>query len=589
MRVLKSPMHHRYVLTFYATQYAILCLFYKTVLWSYQVISYVRIDLAGKAGSFENIKEMQMMRSLVDVRILQREYLLAITRALTAELDLHDVLRIILQSAVELVSGQAGMIALADPDTEKLRVVAVYGIPSHLVDHFAPLVRDLPQKGEQTAVPEMMRRLQQVAQKAGLGLKQMIRLPMTSGDDVIGLIYVFLSGNYYFVDDAAALLRSFAEQAAIAVKNARLYEQVNKEKQRLNAIIEQSADGVMILDPSLRITVFNKALSRMTGWPASEAIGRYHHEIFRWDKVKTEMDLHDALANGWPLPGAAHLYVEGDLLRRDPDRHQGVNGRRINLGITYAPLMESDGRMTDIIANVRDLTRYREEEALQKTFISVISHELKTPVSIIKGYAGTLRRQDANWSPEVIDESLNVIEEEADQLTDLIDILLEVSRLQAGTFNLELSDGVMLPKLAADTARKFSSQTGKHDFIIDFPPDFPPICGDERRLIQVFNNLASNAIKYAPEGGDIVISGEVHPEHVTVSVSDQGIGIPAHERHRIFQKFSRLDNALSRKTEGTGLGLFLTKAIVEAHGGRIWFSSNEDDPGTTFTFSLPRD
>ena len=530
-----------------------------------------------------------MTRSLVDVRILQREYLLAITRALTAELDLHDVLRIILQSAVELVSGQAGMIALADPDTEKLGVVAVYGIPPHLVDHFAPLVRDLPQKGEQTTVPEMMRRLQQVAQKAGLGLKQMIRLPMTSGDDVIGLIYVFLSGNYYFVDDAAALLRSFAEQAAIAVKNARLYQQVSKEKQRLNAIIEQSADGVMILDPSLRVTVFNKALSRMTGWPASEAIGRYHYEIFRWDKLKTEMDLHDALANGWPLPGAAHLYVEGDLSRRDHDRHQAVNGRRINLGITYAPLMESDGRMTDIIANVRDLTRYREEEALQKTFISVISHELKTPVSIIKGYAGTLRRQDANWSPEVIDESLNVIEEEADQLTDLIDILLEVSRLQAGTFNLELSEGVMLSKLATDTARKFSSQTSKHNFNIDFPADFPPVCGDERRLIQVFNNLASNAIKYAPEGGDIVISGEVHPEHVTVSVSDQGIGIPAHERHRIFQKFSRLDNALSRKTEGTGLGLFLTKAIIEAHGGRIWFNNNEDGPGTTFTFSLPRD
>lgn len=530
-----------------------------------------------------------MTRSLVDVRILQREYLLAITRALTAELDLPDVLRIILQSAVELVSGQAGIIALADPDTERLRVAAAYGIPAHLLDHFAPLVRDLPQKGEQTVVPEMMRRLQQIAQKADLGLKQMIRLPMTSGDDVVGLIYVFLSGNYYFVDDAAALLRSFAEQAAIAVKNARLYQQVNKEKQRLDAIIEQSADGVMILDPALRITVFNKALSRMTGWPASDAIGRYHHEIFRWERLKTDMDLHDALANGWPLPGAAHLYVEGDLLRRNHERHQGANHRRISLGITYAPLMEPDGRMTDIIANVRDLTRYREEEALQKTFISVISHELKTPVSIIKGYAGTLRRQDANWSPDVVDESLSVIEEEADQLTDLIDSLLEVSRLQAGTFNLELSEGVALPKLAADTARKFSSQTDKHKFIIDFPPDFPPIRGDERRLIHVFNNLASNAIKYAPDGGDIVISGEVHPEHVTVSISDQGIGIPAHERHRIFQKFSRLDNALSRKTDGTGLGLFLTKAIIEAHDGRIWFTSNEDGPGTTFTFSLPRD
>jgi len=181
-----------------------------------------------------------------------------------------------------------------------------------------------------------------------------------------------------------------------------------------------------------------------------------------------------------------------------------------------------------------------------------------------------------------------VIEEEADHLTDLIDNLLETSRLQAGTFSLEISEEILLPKLAASVARKFRSQANNHTFTVDFPPDFPPVMGDERRLIQVLNNLISNAIKYSLEGGAITVSGAIHPQHVTVSVADEGIGIPKHEQHRIFQQFSRLDNALSRKTEGTGLGLFLTKAIVEAHHGRIWFSNNEG-PGTTFTFSLPRD
>jgi signal transduction histidine kinase len=251
--------------------------------------------------------------------------------------------------------------------------------------------------------------------------------------------------------------------------------------------------------------------------------------------------------------------------------------------------MDEDGRMTNVIANVRDLTRYREEEALQKTFISVISHELKTPVSIIKGYAGTLRRQDANWSKEVVQDSLQVIEEEADNLNELIDSLLEVSRLQAGTFTLEISDDVFLPELVADVARRFSTQTQKHRFVLKFSEDFPLICGDERRLTQVLNNLISNAIKYTPDGGPILIRGEVHPKYVTLSVVDQGIGIPEHQQHRIFQKFARLDNALSRKTEGTGLGLYLTKAIVEAHKGRIWFHENADGPGTTFTLSLPRD
>jgi signal transduction histidine kinase len=254
-------------------------------------------------------------------------------------------------------------------------------------------------------------------------------------------------------------------------------------------------------------------------------------------------------------------------------------------------MFDDHGTMTDIIADVRDLTRYREEEELQKTFISVVSHELKTPVSIIKGYAGTLRRDDAQWSSDVVDESLAVIEEEADNLTELIDSLLEVSRLQAGTFRLEISDDVFLPKVAADVARRLGQQTAKHKISVYFDPEFPTVIGDERRLTQVLNNLVSNAIKYSPDGGKILIKGDVHPDYVTVSVRDEGIGVPQHEQGRIFQKFARLDNALSRKTEGTGLGLFLSKAIIEAHNGRIWFQNNNEltpgAPGTTFTFSLP--
>lgn len=532
-----------------------------------------------------------MARALVDVRILQREYLLAISRALTAELDLRDLLRLILQSAVELVSGQAGIIALADPDTGKLRVAAVYGIPAHLIDHFAPLLGDLPDVdgGEREVVPELMRRLRQVAQKADLSLTQVIRLPMSSGGAVIGQIYIFQAGNYYFVPDAANLLRSFAEQAAIAVKNARLYQQINKEKQRLDAILDYSADGVMILDTSLRITEFNRALSDITGWPAEEAIGLPHDAVIRWRSLKTDSTLNDAIENGWPLPGGSHLYVEGDISCHQTGCVQGRNS--VNLGITYAPLLDDEGHLTDIIASIRDLTRYREEEELQKTFISVVSHELKTPVSIIKGYAGTLRRHDANWSPEILDESLSVIEEEADNLTELIDSLLEVSRLQAGTFRLEISDDVFLPKMAADVARRLGRQSEKHDVGLFFDTDFPTIIGDERRLTQVLNNLVSNAIKYSPDGGKILITGKTHPQYVTVSVRDDGIGIPVHEQGRIFQKFSRLDNALSRKTEGTGLGLFLSKAIIEAHRGRIWFQNNDEIKsnanGTTFTFSLP--
>ncbi len=529
---------------------------------------------------------------LVDIRIRQREFLLAISRALTAELDLTDVLRIILQASVEFIAGRAGIVVLADPSELSFRVAAALGIPGETFHKYPLLLKGIAyQEGaERDVIPEIDEHIQQLAEavQIDLDLAQAILLPMQSGDTLIGMIYVFQSRSYVFSSDAPMLLQSFADQAAIAVRNARLYEEVRSEKQRLDAILEQSADGVMILDPQYHIQIFNKTLARITGWSANEAIGRHHDNVIKWVDLQTDGDLGDAINNGWPPNSAtaAPLYVEGELMRQD--------GQKISLGITYTPLLNARMRMINILANVRDLTRYREEQELQKTFISVVSHELKTPVSIIKGYAGTLRRHDVNWPREVMDEYLNTIEEEADQLTDLIDNLLEASRLQAGTFKLDLTDAICVPSMARSTARKFKTQTEKHTFKIDFSPNFTEVMGDERRLTQVFNNLVSNAIKYSPDGGLIRIFGEVMPNYVTCSVSDSGIGIPPHERHRIFQKFSRLDNALSRQTEGTGLGLYLTKAIVEAHHGRIWFADNRDnDPhapqGTTFTFSLPRD
>lgn len=530
-----------------------------------------------------------MSKSLIDTRVRQREYLLAISRALSAELELPDALRVILQASVEFAGGRAGLIVLSDPADSVFRVAAALGIASELLYAHCDLITGVSYVCgcEEDALPIIEDSVANLTTglKEHLSINQTLVLPMQKGETILGMIYVFQDEKYIFGDDAPKLLQAFADQAAIAVKNARLYEEVNSEKRRLDAILENSADGVMILDPNLTIQVFNRALSNMTGKKACGAIGRQHDDLIRWENLRTEHELAQAIENGWPMPGSANLYVEGDI--RQP------NGDLVSLGITYAPLLNSRGRLINIITNVRDLTRYRQEKELQKTFISVVSHELKTPVSIIKGYAGTLKRPDACWTDEARNEYLTVIEEEADSLTDLIDNLLEASKLQSGSFSLNLNDHICLTTLARRTAKKFESQSNQHDFSVEFPPRFPEVQADERRINQVFNNLVSNAIKYSPEGGPVQISGTIEDEgrYVTVSVTDYGIGIPEHQRHRIFQKFSRLDNELSRKTEGTGLGLFLSKAIVEAHGGRIWFNSNTDPDagpvGTSFTFSLP--
>jgi signal transduction histidine kinase len=270
--------------------------------------------------------------------------------------------------------------------------------------------------------------------------------------------------------------------------------------------------------------------------------------------------------------------VEGDLER--------TAAFPLPVGITYASLMSPEGVLLNIIASVRDITRFREAEELKSTFISVISHELKTPVALIKGYVGTLLREDMSWDEAASREFLQIIEEEADRLTELIENLLDASRLQAGVLSINLAE-VNLGDLAALIADRFRTQTSLHRFLIDFPTDFPVILGDADRLTQVFTNLISNAIKYSPGGGEIRIAGQMLMNQVVICVSDQGPGIAPEDIPHVFDRFYRAKEA-SRTTKGTGLGLYLAKAVIEAHRGRIWVDPKPGD-GARICFSLPRE
>jgi signal transduction histidine kinase len=179
-----------------------------------------------------------------------------------------------------------------------------------------------------------------------------------------------------------------------------------------------------------------------------------------------------------------------------------------------------------------------------------------------------------------------VIAAESDHLTHLIDSLLEASRIQAGGLKLEPTD-VQMPRLAERVVDGFRTQTKIHTFELDFPPDFPPVWGDPERLREVMSNLVSNAVKYSPDGGIVWIGGRMDQTGTTVYVADQGMGIPPEEQGRIFDRFHRVESGLHRSTEGTGLGLYLVKAIIEAHGGRVWVES-APGRGSIFIFTLPR-
>jgi PAS domain S-box-containing protein len=536
---------------------------------------------------------------LPDYRTRQRDYLLEIARAMTQELDLEKLLERILRLSVDILAGQAGLIALLEDSgsqdessTGSWNIAAAHGISPTVLEHLEPLLTDVSraenqfqaqtdrdeESPDQFGTPEVNRLMQTLTQVARTNLLSGVALPLTVRNErVIGLIFVFRTYRGRFSNNDRNLLQSFANQAAIAVQNAQLYTQVRREKQRLDALLDSAADGILIMTPDHKIERCNPAFCRLWGEKMDDIQGLYHEDIIRWASLAQGTPLEEAEAGGWPLTARATLYVEGDLIR--------PSGMPIAVGITYASLLSGDGNLLNIIAMVRDITHFREAEELKSIFISVISHELKTPVALIKGYVGTLRRDDAHWDRDIIQDSLEVIEEEADRLTELIENLLDASRLQAGGISLNLTD-VVFERFADRLAEKFRTQTDIHNIRVDFPAEFPVVVADEDRLGQVLSNLLSNAIKYSPAGGEIVINGQVRPEQIIICVQDQGPGIAPGDIPHIFDRFYRADSA-SRTTKGAGLGLYLTRAIVEAHNGRIWVDPRPEG-GARICFSLPR-
>ncbi len=516
---------------------------------------------------------------LPDFRVRQRDYLLEIARAITQELELDSLLKRILDIAIEMLAGQAGMIALRN-ERGGWSVASTHGIPPSFLTYLEQLLSSVSDREDPTyyELPEINRQIQNLTRTLSSGLLTGVGLPLIASQQVIGVIFIFRSYPSVFSSNDRALLQSFADQAAIAVNNAQLYTQVRREKQRMDALLDSAADGILILSPGHIIERCNPAFARMLGLPVDQIRGAKHEEIIHWVPGVKGPTLEQAEAGGWPLTPNATLYVEGDIQR--------PGGLPLAIGITYASLMSPEGVLLNIIATVRDITRFREAEEIKSTFVSVVSHELKTPVALIKGYVGTLRRTDAAWDREIVEDSLAVIEEEADRLTELIENLLDASRLQAGVLKVNLSD-VAVDSLARHIAEKFRTQTTRHTIEVSFPPDFPVILADENRLSQVLSNLISNSIKYSPEGGNIQISGNVRPEQVILCVSDQGPGIAPEDLPHVFDRFYRSVGS-SRTTKGAGLGLYLSRAIIEAHGGRIWVDPKPGE-GARICFSLPRE
>ncbi|MDH7500768.1 MAG: ATP-binding protein, partial [candidate division NC10 bacterium] len=428
-----------------------------------------------------------------------------------------------------------------------------------------------------------------VDQMTQFATRSMIAAPLIYKDRVIGVAEAINKiGEGGFSERDLELFLGLCHQIAIAVENARLYEQmvklfgeISKEKSKMDAILEGMVEGVVVLDEETQHLRLNQRAKEIFQVVESAEDGSLMVKNKSWEYFQHM--LHMALRQAISL--TEKLAVEG--------REKRVFQAKI------APIRRGAEEVVAVLGVLEDITEMERINQLKSEFVSHVSHELRTPLTSIKGVCSLLARpQIGELNPKQA-RLVEIIDAEGSHLTDLIDDLLDLAKLEAKRVEMKREE-VNLVEVASDCAESLRTVAGEKGLKIEqaIPPDFPRIRVDRGQLQKVFYNLIGNAIKFTPPGGKITIAAKAvyvaspdgppqpSPNHVEVSVIDTGIGIPKPHLPRIFEKFYRVENGLSRGTSGTGLGLSICKEIIEAHGGKIWVES-EVGKGSRFSFALP--
>ena len=278
----------------------------------------------------------------------------------------------------------------------------------------------------------------------------------------------------------------------------------------------------------------------------------------------------------------------GETVRAEEIVLQAPDGRSVTTLINATSICSEEGEVESVVVTMQDMTPMEELERLRAEFLGMVSHELRTPLAAIKGSAATLTEAASDLDPAEMLQFFRIIGEQADYMRDLIGDLLDVARISTGELSVAPPAPADVATLVDEARSRFQSGGGRSNLRIDLPPELPLVMADGRRIIQVLNNLLTNAARHSHEASAIGVSAVREGYHVAVSVTDEGRGIAAERLPHLFRKFSRIDGEDRRRDiAGSGLGLAICKGIVEAHGGRIWAES--DGPGLVarFTFTIP--
>ncbi len=521
----------------------------------------------------------------------EQNALLVATEAMTNELELDSVLALKLaggraelvgpssskqvmkaavHQATQLLEGDAALMLELEANELVVRASEGEGLEEMYARRFpvaVSLAGDLVHSREPLVIEDLARDegpLGALDPVVGHGFKALIGVPVIGLDDALSGVLIVYSRRVraWRLKEIEALV-TLAANSASALANAALYLRVSLEREQSLAILSSVADGIVAVDRAGRIVLWNAAAERITGIASSEALGRPLSEVLRH-----EMEAPDGVGE------------RAISIRRGE--------RELWLEVAEAVMRDPGGQIAGKIYTLRDVSADRFVEQAKSDFVSSISHELRAPLTSIYGFAETLLRRGELFDDVQRRTFLSYIASESERLTGIVDALLDVAELDAGDLQVELAtiDVGNVVREVVESARSESEsvQGDEHSFVADLSDEPLSAEADRDKLRRVLVNLVDNAVKFSPGGGTVSVVGQKRSGAVELRVRDEGVGIPEEERERIFRKFYR--GSSSVLSGGTGLGLFISRGLVTAMGGRIWVESVESE-GSTFALELP--
>jgi len=539
------------------------------------------------------------------------EYLYAIASETNASLDLNLTLERTLQLVTQAAKVERGAILLRERETDHLVCRAAIGagglldvgesIPFRMGEGLAGWVALHREPAVVADVEEDPRWL--IIPGHEVPYRSYIAVPIITGGEIEGVLTLAHPDRAYFTDEHLRLLNAVAQELGEAIHNAELYRYVQAQTERLGqllavqeaeasksrAILESIADGVVFSDAEGRIVLANAAAEQILGTTVERIRGRDIRDLVQLAAVEDRPAWQSAINNlmtgrNLSLGTAASARLTVDIGERIANVHLSP------VIITKEEFLGEDrGAFLGLVMVFRDVTREVEADRLKTDFVATVSHELRTPLTSIRGYVDLLLDGDVGEVSSEMREYLEIVRNNSDRLTTLINDLLDISRIETGRARFDLAP--LAPATVVEEALALVRQAAAEKNLTlqtDLPAVLPPILADREGLTQALHNLLDNAIKYTPTGGVTVQLTVREDNKVQFDVIDTGIGIAPADRDKLFTRFFRADDPLVRFAGGTGLGLSIAKAIVEAHHGEIWATSpGPAGRGSVFSFTIP--